>query len=56
MYPATLVEDATLTATAAALERGGLSQGLRLVLMEQEAILRSELAGRSAPRRGYWRG
>ena len=56
MYPATLVEDATLTATAAALERGGLSQGLRLVLMEQEAILRSALAGRSAPRRGYWRG
>jgi aminopeptidase N len=53
LYPVTLVEDATLTATAAALERGALSQGLRLVLREQEAILRSALAGRSAPRRGW---
>ena len=53
LYPATLVEDATLTATAAALEQGALSQGLRLVLREQEAILRSALAGRSAPPRGW---
>jgi aminopeptidase N len=53
LYPATLVEDATLTATAAALEQDALSQGLRLLLREQQAILRSALAGRSAPRRGW---
>ena len=54
LYPATLAEPATLTATAAALERGHpLSHGLRLVLLEQAAILRSVLAARSvAPR---WR-
>jgi len=54
LYPATLAESATLSATAAALEHGGLvSHGLRLVLLEQEAILRSVLAARSvAPR---WR-
>jgi aminopeptidase N len=54
LYPATLAEPATLAATAAALERGDrLSPGLRLVLLEQEAILRSVLAARSvAPR---WR-
>jgi aminopeptidase N len=53
LYPATLAEDATLTATAVALEHGALSQPLRLVLEEQEAILRSVLAARSAPRRGW---
>jgi aminopeptidase N len=53
LYPATLAEPATLAATAAALERGGLSEGMRLVLQEQEAILRAVLAARSAPRR--WR-
>jgi aminopeptidase N len=54
LYPATLAEPATLAATAAALEHGGLvSHGLRLVLREQEAILGSVLAARSvAPR---WR-
>ena len=54
LYPVTLAEPETLAATAAALEHGGLvSQGLRLVLLEQEAILRSVLAARSvAPR---WR-
>ena len=54
LYPATLAEPTTLAATAAALERGDrLSLGLRLVLLEQEAILRSVLAARSvAPR---WR-
>ena len=54
LYPATLAEPETLTATAAALGHGGLvSHGLRLVLLEQEAILRSVLAARSvAPR---WR-
>jgi len=54
LYPATLAEPATLAATAAALEHGGLvSHGLRLVLLEQEAILRSVLAARSVPPR--WR-
>ncbi len=54
LYPATLAEPATLAATAAALERGDrLSHGLRLVLLEQEAILRSVLAARSAAPR--WR-
>jgi hypothetical protein len=54
LYPATLVEDATLTATAAALEHGALSQALRLVVQEQEAILRSVLAGRSVVPRYSW--
>jgi aminopeptidase N len=54
LYPATLAEPETLAATATALERGHLlSHGLRLVLLEQEAILGSVLAARSvAPR---WR-
>jgi hypothetical protein len=51
LYPATLAEPATLAATAAALERGGLSEGLRLVLREREAILRAARAARSVPRR-----
>ena len=51
LYPATLAEPATLAATATALERGGLSEGMRLVLQEQEAILRAALAARSTPRR-----
>ena len=51
LYPATLAEPATLAATAAALGRGELSEGLRLVLREQEAILRSVLAARTVPRR-----
>ena len=53
LYPATLAEDTTLAATAAAAEHSALSHGLRLVLLEQEAILRSALAARSAPRRGW---
>ena len=51
LYPATLAEPATLAATAAALECGGLSEGMRLVLQEQEVILRAVLAARSVPRR-----
>jgi aminopeptidase N len=53
LYPATLAEPATLAATEAALERGGLSEGMRLVLQEQEAILRAVLAARSVPRRWF---
>jgi aminopeptidase N len=51
LYPATLAEPATLAASAAAADRGGLSHGLRLVVLEQEAIMRSVLAVRSAARR-----
>jgi aminopeptidase N len=51
LYPATLAEPETLAATAVALEHGGLSEGMRQVLQEQEAILRAVLAARSVPRR-----
>ena len=48
LYPATLAEPATLAATEAALAGDGVrSHGLRMVLLEQEAILRSVLAARS---------
>ena len=54
LYPATLAEQATLAATATALEGDGVpSHGLRMVLLEQEAILRSVLAARGVPPR--WR-
>jgi hypothetical protein len=64
LYPVTLAEPATLTATAAAAQAGAavgtaavgadrdaLSPGLRLVLQEQEAIMVAALAARSQPRR-----
>jgi aminopeptidase N len=51
LYPVTLAEPATLAATAAAAGRDDLSRGLRVVLEEQEVILRSALAARSTPRR-----
>ena len=51
LYPVTLAEPATLAATGSAAKRDELSRGLRLVLQEQEVILRSALAARSAPRR-----
>jgi len=47
LYPATLADCATITATDAALGRGGLSDPLRLALLEQQAILRQILAARS---------
>jgi aminopeptidase N len=50
LYPVTLAEPATLAATRAVLERGGLSEGMRLVLQEQEAILTAVLAARAVPR------
>jgi aminopeptidase N len=53
LYPVTLAGPATLAASAAAAERGDLSDGLRVVLREQDAILRSALAARSQPRRGW---
>ena len=49
----TLAGPETLAATEAAAERGELSRGLRLALQEQQAIMRSMLAARSAPRRGW---
>ena len=53
LYPVTLAGPATLAATGAAAERGDLSRGMRLALEEQEAIMRSMLAARSALRRGW---
>jgi aminopeptidase N len=53
LYPVTLAGPATLAATAAALERGGLSRRLRLALLDQETIMRSVIAARAAPRRGW---
>ena len=47
LYPATLAGPSTLAATEAAVGRGGLSHGLRLVVLEQEAILRSVIRARS---------
>ena len=51
LYPVTLAEPATLAATELGARRDDLSRGLRLVLQEQEVILRSALAARSTPRR-----
>jgi aminopeptidase N len=51
LYPATLISPATLAATRAALEASELSQELRVIVLEQEAILRSVLIARSAIRR-----
>ena len=51
LYPATLAEPSTLAASSVARDRGGLSHALRLVVLEQEAILRSVLVARAAGRR-----
>ncbi len=56
LYPVTLTGPATLAATAAALERDGLSPRLRLALLDQETIMRSVIAARSVPRRGWLGG
>lgn len=57
LYPATLAGPATLAAASAALDRGGLGglgapgPGLRQVVLEQDAIMRSVIAARSVARR-----
>ena len=52
LYPATLIGPATLEVTATALRAShGLSDGLRAIVQEQDAILRSVHTARSAPRR-----
>jgi aminopeptidase N len=51
MYPATLISPATLAASRASLELTGPSPGLRVIVLEQDAILRSALTARSASRR-----
>jgi aminopeptidase N len=51
LYPATLVARGTLAATAAALRDSRLSDGLQLIVREQDAILRAALTARSAARR-----
>jgi aminopeptidase N len=48
LFPATLVSPATLTATGAALAAGGLSHGLRVTVLEREAVMRSVLAARGS--------
>jgi aminopeptidase N len=48
LYPATLADSATISATDAALAAGDLPAGLRLVLLDQGAILRQVLAARAA--------
>jgi aminopeptidase N len=48
LYPATLADSATVTATGAALERDDLGGPLRLELLEQRAIVQQVLAARSA--------
>jgi aminopeptidase N len=48
LYPATLADSATISATDAALAADGLPDGLRLVLLDQRATLRQVLAARAA--------
>ena len=51
LYPATLVSPATLAATDAALQARHPGGQLRVIVQEQQAILRSALAARSTARR-----
>lgn len=48
LYPATLISPATISATRAALDGADLSHGLRVIVLEQEAVLRAALTARSA--------
>jgi aminopeptidase N len=48
LYPATFADPATIAATDAALHRDGLGGPLRMVLLEQRAILQQVLTARSA--------
>ena len=48
LYPATLAGAETLAAAGAAVEHGELSHGMRLIVLERDAIMRSVLAARSA--------
>ena len=50
LYPATLVSPATLAATGAALQARHPGGQLRVIVQEQQAILRSALAARSTAR------
>jgi aminopeptidase N len=54
LYPATLAEPDTLAATRAALEQGSLGHALRVIVTDQEAMMRSVLTARSAGRRTGW--
>lgn len=49
LFPATLADSATATATTAALARGGLGDVLHAVLLEQRALLEQRLAARAFP-------
>src|ERR1035441_862596 len=48
LFPGTLARAETLAATRAALDRDDLSHAMRLLVLEQEAVMRSVLAARSA--------
>ncbi len=48
LYPATLADPATIAATNAAMDRDDLSEALRLVLLEQRAIVQQILRARTA--------
>ena len=51
--PAPLVAAATLKASRMAAERAGLSRALRLVVLEQAAVMNSVIAARAAMPRGW---
>ena len=53
LYPAPLVAAATLKASRMAAERAGLSRALRLVVLEQAAVMNSVIAARAAMPRGW---
>jgi aminopeptidase N len=54
LYPATLADPDTVAATRTALDHGSLGHALRVVVSDQEAIMRSVLAARSTERRTGW--
>jgi aminopeptidase N len=51
LYPATLISADTLAATEAGLRAGELGRSLQVIVLEQEAILRSALAARETRQR-----
>lgn len=52
LYPATLADPATIAATDAALRNGGLSTAVRMVVLEQRAILQQVIEARAAATSG----
>ena len=52
LYPAILADPATIAATDAALRNGGLSAAVRMVVLEQRAVLQQVIEARAAARSG----